>query len=243
MLNKPKYILFILSIAFSALTIANIVLFYFHIEDLTIFVLTTLATCTFSTVSMTYLFIHFKKNYISKKVIEDENGEIDLKKLKIEIDKVQKDKAYQIRIKKFEELITQNKNNPDFDEFLIKSLVKELNACQAAFFTAEKRNNVDVLKLTSSFAYHIPESQEVVFEFGEGLLGQTAMEGNVNNIKKVPEGYIQVFSGLGKSTPAHLFMLPFKKDNKVIAILELASFVEFDAETENFLKHISDIAY
>lgn len=242
MLNKPKYILFILSIAFSALTIANVVLFYFHIEDFTIFVLTTLATCTFSTVSMTYLFIHFKKNYISKKVVEDENGEIDLKKLKQEIDKVQKDKAYLIRTKKYDELISQNKNNPKYDEFLTKTLVKELDACQAAFFTVERRNNADILKLTSSFAYHIPESQEVVFEFGEALVGQTAMEGKPNNIKSVPDGYIQVFSGLGKATPNHLIILPFKKDNKVTAVLELASFNEFDAETEKFLRHISEIA-
>lgn len=242
MLNKPKYILFILSIAFSALTIANVVLFYYHIEDLTIFVLTTLATCTFSTVSMTYLFLHFKKNYISKKVVEDENGEIDMKKLKLEIDKAQKDKAYQIRIKKHEELIAQNKNNPEYDKFLTKLLVKELDVCQAAFFKVEKRNNLDVLKLTSSYAYHIPESQEVIFEFGEGLLGQTAMEGKPNNIKNVPNGYIEVFSGLGKATPNHLFMLPFKRDNKVTAVLELASFKEFDTETEKFLKHISEIA-
>jgi putative methionine-R-sulfoxide reductase with GAF domain len=242
MLNKPKYILFILSIAFSALTIANMVLFYYHIEDLAIFVFTTLATCTFSIVSLTYLFLHFKKNYISKKVVEDENGEIDMKKLKLEIDNAQKDKAYQIRIKKQEELIAQNKNNPEYEKFLTKLLVKELDVCQAAFFTAEKRNNLDVLKLTSSFAYHIPESQEVIFEFGEGLLGQAAMEGKPNNIKNVPNGYIQVLSGLGKATPNHLFMLPFKRDNKVTAVLELASFKEFDAETEQFLKHISEIA-
>jgi hypothetical protein len=242
MLNKPKYILFILSIAFSALTLANVFLFYFHIEDFKIFVLTTLATCTFSTVSMTYLFIHFKQNYISKKAVEDENGEIDMKKLKQEIDKAQKDKAFQIRLKKNEDLIIQNKNNPDYDKFLTNMLVKELEACQAAFFTVEKRNNIDVLKLTSSFAYHIPESQEVVYEFGEGLLGQTAMEGKPNNIKSVPDGYIQVFSGLGKTTPNHLFILPFKKDNKVNAVLELASFKEFDTETEKFLRHISEIA-
>jgi putative methionine-R-sulfoxide reductase with GAF domain len=191
---------------------------------------------------MTYLFVHFKKNYISKKVIEDENGEIDMKKLKLEIDKVQKDKAYQIRIKKHEEQIAQNKDNAEYDKFLTRLLVKELDVCQAAFFTVEKRNNLDVLKLTSSFAYHIPESQEVVFEFGEGLLGQAAMEGKPNNIKNVPNGYIEVFSGLGKATPNHLFMLPFKRDNKVTAVLELASFKEFDAETEKFLKHISEIA-
>ena len=83
MLNKPKYILFILTIAFSALTLANVVLFYLHIEDQTLFITSTIASCSFSTFSLLYLFNHFKKNYISKKVIEDDNGEIDMKKLKL----------------------------------------------------------------------------------------------------------------------------------------------------------------
>lgn len=242
MLNKPKYILFILSIAFSALTIANVILFYLHIEDFRLFILTTLATCTFSTVSMTYLFIHFKKNYISKKVIEDENGELDLKKLKAEIDKAQKEKALQVRTKRFEELIANKKSEPGYEEFITRSLAKEMDACQAAYFRAEKRNGIDVLKLTASFAYHIPESQEVIFEFGEGLSGQVAMEGKMVNLNKVPEGYIAVLSGLGKTTPSHLIILPFKTNGNVTSVLELASFKEFDSESEKFLKHISEIA-
>ena len=242
MLNRPKYILFILSIAFSALTLANVVLFYLHIEDQGMFILTTVVTCTLSTASMLYLFYHFRDNYISKKVVEDENGELDMKKLKMEIEKAQKEKALQIRKKKFEEVLAQKVDQTDFGNYLTTHTVKELDACQAAYFVAEKRQGKEILKLQASFAYHIPESQEVVFDFGEGLAGQVAMEGKLVNVKNVPDGYISILSGLGKATPSHLVIVPFKSNGKVKAVLEIASFKEFDAEDEKFLNHISEIA-
>ncbi len=242
MLNKPKYILFILSIAFSAVTLANVVLFYYHIEDQLVFVLTTIATCSFSTVSMTYLFFHFKQNYIDKKVMEDEHGELDVTKMKAEVERIQRERELEQRQKQFEENIGQKKGTPGYSEFLTKTLAKDLDLCQAAYFGVVERNNREVLKLQASFAYHIPESQEVIFEFGEGLSGQAAIEGKLVNIKKVPEGYISVFSGLGKATPSNLVILPFKSNGKVTGVLELASFKEFDAEDEKFLGFISEIA-
>lgn len=241
MLNRPKYILFILSIAFSALTLANVVLFYLHIEDQGIFVMTTIATCTLSTASMMYLFFHFKENYISKKEVEDENGDLDMKKLKLEIEKVQKEKALIQRKKKFEEVLATKVEQDDFGNFITTQTVKELDACQAAYFVTENRQGKDVLKLKASFAYHIPESQEVIFDFGEGLAGQVAMEGKLVNVKKIPDGYLSILSGLGKASPSNLVIVPFKSNGKVKAVLEIASFKEFDAEDEKFLNHISEI--
>ncbi len=242
MLNKPKYILFILTIAFSALTLANVVLFYLHIEDQILFLTSTVATCTFSTFSLLYLFNHFTKNYISKKVIEDENGEIDLKKIKLEIEKAQTEKRLAQRKIEFEKNFTEKLNTQDFGSFITRQLVKDLNACQAAYFKIENEADRPKLKLSSSFAYHIPQNQEVIFEFGEGLSGQVALEGKIMNLKKIPDGYVSIISGLGKASPSNMLIIPFKHNGKVNGVLELASFNEFNEEDEKFLEHISELA-
>lgn len=241
MLNRPKYILFILTLAFTALTLANVILFDLHIEDQGVFILTTMATCSFSTASLLYLFFHFKKNYISKQIVEGEDGEIDMKKLKAELEKANREKILNARKKHFEEHIHGKKDTPEFLDDVVSKLSKDLNACQSAYFSAEKRGNKNVLKLTSSFAYHIPESQEVVFEFGEGLTGQTAVEGKLVHLKQVPDGYINVLSGLGKATPSNLIIVPFFDKGKIKGVMEIASFSEFSHEDEEFLAHISEI--
>lgn len=242
MLNRPKYILFILSIAFSALTVANVVLFYYHIEEQGVFLLTTIATCSFSTLSLVYLFFHFKQNYISKKVVEDEHGDLDMKKLKAEIEKIQREKALEIRKKQFEETLKSLKNTDGYEDFITKQLAKEMDACQAAYFCITEKDGREVLKLKASFAYHIPEHEEVLFELGEGLTGQAAVEKKLMNIKQVPDGYISVLSGTGKATPSNMLIVPFFDKGKLKAMLELASFKEYGHEDEKFLNHISEIA-
>lgn len=241
MLNRPKYILFILALAFTVLTLGNVILFDFHIEDQGVFILTTLATCGISTTSMLYLFFHFKKNYISKAAVENEDGEIDMKKLKAELDKANRDKIIQTRKKHFEESLSGKKNKPGVEEFVTSHLAKEMSASQAAYFSVTNRDGKNLLKLTASFAYHVPESQEVVFEFGEGLTGQAAVEGKPVNIKKIPDGYITALSGLGKATPSNLMILPIKHNGKVKGVLELSSFTEFSSEDEEYLVQISEI--
>ena len=66
------------------------------------------------------------------------------------------------------------------------------------------------------------------FEMGEGLVGQVAQTGEVINLNEVPDGYIQVISGLGKASPSSLIIYPVKKNEEVIAVFELASFLPFD---------------
>ena len=240
MLNRPKYILFILTIAFTALTLANVVLFYLHVEDQNLFIGSTIATCTFSTCSLIYLFNHFKKNYISKKVIEDENGDIDMKKLKLEIEKVQQEKRLAQRKADFEKNFTAKLHSEDFGDFITRQLVRDMNGCQAAYFKIEGEK--PQLKLASSYAYHLPTDEPVIFEIGEGLSGQAVLDGKIMNVKNIPENYVSVISGLGKASPVNMIIIPFKKDGKVNSVLELASFKNFTEEDERFLEHISELA-
>lgn len=106
-------------------------------------------------------------------------------------------------------------------------LCKQLEASLGAVYFAQKAGGKRVLELKASYAYVIADSETVQYEFGEGLVGQAAKTGKVAHIKDVPEGYIEIFSGLGKSKPGELLILPLKDEKDIIAVGEIATFKPF----------------
>jgi transcriptional regulator with GAF, ATPase, and Fis domain len=123
----------------------------------------------------------------------------------------------------------------EFAKALIWKLAKDVEAVQGAFFRTSENEGTRRIIFTAGYAYHLPDSQVVSFEFGEGLSGQVAKSGNPISITKVPEGYIKVVSGLGESTPSSILIYPIKKDEKVIGVVELAGFKQFDQVVQNHI--------
>jgi transcriptional regulator with GAF, ATPase, and Fis domain len=128
----------------------------------------------------------------------------------------------------------------EFAQTLLWGVAKEFEASQGAFFIVKKRPKKNILSFIVGYAYHIPESETIEYEFGEGLSGQVAKEGKLMNIDTVPEGYISIISGLGQASPSSIIIFPFKSENEVIAVIELASFKKIEKQQENYLKEISE---
>lgn len=103
---------------------------------------------------------------------------------------------------------------------------KHMEAGIGAFYTASKKDGKRILQLKSSYALALGESQTIEFEFGEGLVGQAALEGKTLIVDDIPEGYIKIVSGLGSATPSHLIVVPVKQANEVYGVVEIASFTE-----------------
>lgn len=95
------------------------------------------------------------------------------------------------------------------------------------------------LKFLSGFATPDPDNNTDLLEFGEGFPGQVAKDGTLMNISDIPEGYLTIESGLGKSSPVSLLIFPVKDKEKVIAVIELASFHKFSTADENYFTAIS----
>lgn len=111
-------------------------------------------------------------------------------------------------------------------------LAKETDACQGAFYIAVKgEKSKIVLRFTEGYAHTIANNENIEFEIGDGLVGQVAADGKFIQIENIPEGYLTVVSGLGKSSPTHLIIYPFVNENKeVVAVIELAAFKPFTDE-------------
>jgi CheY-like chemotaxis protein/methyl-accepting chemotaxis protein len=62
------------------------------------------------------------------------------------------------------------------------------------------------------------------FRLGEGLVGEAARAGEVSVVNELPPGYLRVESALGSAEPRSLFLVPYLRLDRVVAVLELASF-------------------
>jgi hypothetical protein len=126
-------------------------------------------------------------------------------------------------------------------EKALRAVCNELEACQGAVYLADEAEGKRFIELYAGYAFYLPESQRLTYEFGEGLAGQVAKEGKMINLTSVPDNYITVLSGLGKASPNHLIIAPIKDDNEpatngILGIVEIASFTAFSAHEEELVR-------
>jgi putative methionine-R-sulfoxide reductase with GAF domain len=123
-----------------------------------------------------------------------------------------------------------------FARKLLWNIANELEAVQGAFYvTALNAEGIPVIRFVEGYAYHIPETESLEFEFGDGIAGQVAKDGKPIYLEDIPAGYLTVMSGLGTSSPTHLFTLPIKDNDSVLAVLEIAAFKPISHSLENFI--------
>ncbi|GAB4340014.1 MAG: hypothetical protein OHK0038_19410 [Flammeovirgaceae bacterium] len=120
----------------------------------------------------------------------------------------------------------------------LKSICRSLDAGAGAFYVVKKDADIRYIEFIAGYAFIIPDSKVLRYEFGEGLAGQAAKSCSEIILTEVPEGYISIISGLGASRPGSLAVIPCKAKNKdeVMAVFEVASFHKFNQNDIEFLK-------
>lgn len=119
-------------------------------------------------------------------------------------------------------------------ETLMVVLCEEIQAVQGALFVVRADQT---LHLMGSYAYFSTEKRKISYGWGEGLTGQVAKDAQLINIKAIPEGYVTVLSGLGKSSPKSMIIAPIKDEQgNVVGVVEVASFAIFEALEEQLLE-------
>lgn len=141
-------------------------------------------------------------------------------------------------LQKTDKILAENKELKIVSNNILSAVCKEFEACQGAIYKTVIEENKRSIELISSFAYPISDSSKIVFEFGEGLVGQAAKEGRMLNIESVPDGYIKILSGLGSSSPTNLIIIPFLHEGEVKGVVEIASFKKFTKKEEETLNNI-----
>ena len=98
----------------------------------------------------------------------------------------------------------------------------------------------DHLALAAGFALRPdPETPEQI-HFGEGLIGQAALDKKTIFINRIPGEMLQVASGLGSASPGEVVLVPFLYEDITQGVLVLASFSPFTDRQKNLLEIYAD---
>ncbi len=92
-----------------------------------------------------------------------------------------------------------------------------------------------VLSLLGSYAYKKRKNLSNVFEMGEGLVGQAALEKQQILVKNVPEDYIRVTSGLGERIPKFICVTPLIREDRVKGVVEVGTLNEMTDQQMEYL--------
>ncbi|MFP5114931.1 response regulator [Bacillaceae bacterium C204] len=112
-------------------------------------------------------------------------------------------------------------------ELLITKLVPMVGASCGIFYVKEVEEDGQYLRKISAYALLDDGKNDRRFRFGEGLVGQCALEQRSILLKAVPDHYIKISSGTGAASPKNIIILPVQFEDEVLAVIEIASFESY----------------
>jgi signal transduction histidine kinase/CheY-like chemotaxis protein/HAMP domain-containing protein len=122
---------------------------------------------------------------------------------------------------------------------IMSELTPTVSAQHGAFFLAESEaGEAAELRLKASYGYKARKSVSNRFKFGEGLVGQSALEKKTILLSEAPKDYIKITSGLGEAAPVNIIVLPVLFEERVLGVIELASFRPFSDVNQSFLEQL-----
>lgn len=142
----------------------------------------------------------------------------------------------------FSEILRQSTSNiSELSSNIIKSLVHFLEANQGGLFLYNDNSKNDIhLELVASYAYNQERKKKKKIYMGEGLIGTCAIEKSTIYMTELPEDYLTITSGLGKSTPNSLLIVPLKVEEQIFGVVEIASFKKFEKYEIEFVEKVSE---
>jgi hypothetical protein len=136
------------------------------------------------------------------------------------------------------DLIMSSENDDPFKiEKILSVICNGLQAGQG--ITYKSVGEVNNLKLKACATYAYAGIEKPIFEIGDGMVGLAVKEDRKIDVDNVPDGYINILSGLGKTNPKRLMILPVKKYEEIVGVLELAFFKPLNNQADKFLQEIA----
>src|SRR5262249_52122331 len=125
---------------------------------------------------------------------------------------------------------------------ILSELAPVTSAQHGVFYTMVGGEGADMprLRLLASYAYKERKNVSNEFRLGEGLGGQAALEKERILLTHVPPHSVQIDSALGEAPPLNIIVLPVAFEGEIKAVIELASFEEFNKTHLNFLEQLTE---
>ncbi len=193
-----------------------------------------------------------KKSEVMRKESDEQKANLEKEKLQREEDLRQLKLAQQEEKKRqwaaegiamLSDILRSNLPEQELYGSVISMIVKYMKANQGGLYVVYRDENVNApveIKLTACYAYGRKKYLEQTISAGQGLIGQTYLEGQLTFMTNIPQDYIKITSGLGEATPHALLIVPLKVNNTTEGILEIASFTPFEKHEIEFIDKLGE---
>jgi len=142
---------------------------------------------------------------------------------------------------KFTRLLQGQRDLTAVSKMVLSELAPLINGQHGVFYMLDETVPENPrLKLLSTYAFRERKNLSNEWKLGEGIVGQCAFEKQRILLTNVPSDYIEITSGLGEAKPQSIVVLPVIFENKVKAVIEIASFTLFSAIHQSFLDQLSE---
>ena len=142
----------------------------------------------------------------------------------------------------FGDILRHNSENMDvLSSNVMRHLIDYLGVNQGAIYILNEQDPKNqFFEMKSAVAYNREKYLKVNFGTTEGLVGRCAFEKLPVYLKEIPEEYIKLTSGLGGAEPNYLLLVPLVINEKVLGVVELASFNEIPQYQIDFLQTLGE---
>lgn len=132
--------------------------------------------------------------------------------------------------------IEKQDNWEAFGLSLLKAVCNQLEIVTGMVYKLNEES--EDYSTVATYAYY-SDNKPSSFKLGEGLSGQVVKDNKAIFLEDIPEGYVNIVSGLGDHIPNHLAIIPIYKNSKVVGVIELASFKSFG---DSFVRRVKEIS-
>jgi HAMP domain-containing protein/signal transduction histidine kinase/CheY-like chemotaxis protein len=142
---------------------------------------------------------------------------------------------------RFSRMLQGERDLTTVSNLIMSELAPLVNAQYGVFYVATKRDaDETVLELAASYGAESRDALKPEFRLREGLVGQAAADKRPILLENAPSDFIRIGSGLGHAAPSNVNILPALFEDEVKAVIELASFSEFNETHQTFLDQLME---
>ncbi|MBR0827324.1 response regulator [Bradyrhizobium manausense] len=140
---------------------------------------------------------------------------------------------------KFTNMLQGQRDLTTVGRLLLSELSPLVNAHTGVIYQVENEDNPHLL-LLASYAGDGVYPYRRMLEFGEGLIGQCALDKRPRVVAEIPTDVVPINSAMFRVVPKNLVVLPVLFENQVKAVIELASLTSFTTSQMTFLEQLTD---
>ena len=136
-------------------------------------------------------------------------------------------------------LMQGRRNVEEVTRLVLDEVTPLIDAQTSTFYVRHEDVSGNVTYRLSAVYGHPSPGEKIVIGDNEGMVGQAAASKRTIHLHDIPDGYLEISSGLGQATPTDLIILPVQFSDKVRGVIEFASFNNYSGLHKKFLDSLA----